>query len=199
MHEKFFQQATFVKSSPKIKDLPVDSGYEVAFLGRSNAGKSSAINAIVQQKGLAKTSKTPGRTAALNIFKLDAERRIVDVPGFGFAKVPSATKEHWVDLINSYLENRSCLRGVVLVMDIRHPFKPQDCQLLEWLQETDLNYHIILTKADKLNFSEQKRTLSMVSGKLSSKASLNLFSAKAKMGLSEVRNILSGWYGLDNC
>lgn len=199
MHEKFFQQATFVKSSPRIKDLPPDSGYEVAFLGRSNAGKSSAINAIVQQKGLAKTSKTPGRTAALNIFKLDSERRLVDVPGFGFAKVSNTTKDHWVDLINSYLENRSCLRGVVLVMDVRHPFKPQDCQLLEWLQETDLNYHIILTKADKLSFSEQKRTLSLVAGKLSDKATFNLFSAKERMGLTEVRSILAKWYSLDNC
>jgi GTP-binding protein len=197
MSNKIFQQAVFVKSAPKIKHLPQDSGFEVAFLGRSNAGKSSAINAIVQQKGLAKTSKTPGRTAALNIFKLDQERRLVDVPGFGFAKVSVATKAEWVDVINEYLATRECLKGVILVMDIRHPFKPQDCQLIEWLQSAKLPYHIILTKADKLNFSEKKKAKSVVENKLPG-ASYSLFSAKSKLGLAELHAILAEWYNL-NC
>ena len=197
MSNNFFRQATFLKSAPEIKYLPEDIGFEVAFLGRSNAGKSSAINALVEQKGLAKTSKTPGRTAALNIFCLDNERRLVDVPGFGFARVANSVKDSWINLINSYLENRSCLRGVILVMDVRHPFKPQDCQLLEWLRAANLNHHIILTKSDKLSFSEKKRVSSLVTEKLSSNGSFTLFSAKDKEGISELKNILLSWYDIN--
>lgn len=197
MSSNLFRQATFLKSAPEIKHLPEDIGFEVAFLGRSNAGKSSAINALVEQKGLAKTSKTPGRTAALNIFRLDNERRLVDVPGFGFARVANSVKDSWVNLINSYLENRSCLRGVILVMDVRHPFKPQDCQLLEWLRAANLSHHIILTKSDKLSFSEKKRVSSLVAERLSSRDSFTLFSSKNKEGISELKNVLLSWYHIN--
>ncbi|MEE3003207.1 MAG: ribosome biogenesis GTP-binding protein YihA/YsxC [Pseudomonadota bacterium] len=196
MYEKKFQNIEFQKSAPKIKYLPVDQGYEVAFFGRSNAGKSSAINAITNKKNLAKTSKTPGRTAALNIFDIDSERRLVDVPGFGYARVSESTRKDWVDLINEYLKTRECLRGAVLVMDIRHPLKPQDCHFLEWLQQSSLPGHVILTKADKLSLSEQRRMLQKVMQHLPESISITVFSAKDKLGVTEVQKILLDWYCL---
>lgn len=194
MSEHFFGQAKFLLSAPKLKYLPKDEGIEVAFLGRSNAGKSSAINALVKQQGLAKTSKTPGRTAALNIFSFDDERRLVDVPGFGYAKVSLQMKEQWRLLINQYLTEREALKGVVLVMDVRHPLKPQDQHLLSWLKEAKLNSHIILTKADKLKYGEQQRVLQEVKKNISDDVSVTLFSAKSKNGLLELREKLSYWY-----
>jgi len=194
MHDAFFEKITFAKSAPNIKYLPEDIGYEVAFLGRSNAGKSSAINTLVNKKALARTSKTPGRTAALNIFPFDDSRRLVDVPGFGYAKVSAATKEDWRHLINNYLSIRECLKGVVLVMDIRHPLRPHEENLLSWLVAAELPVHVILTKADKLKYGEKKRVLSSVVKHISSGVSVSLFSSKSKEGVDNLRIQLAKWY-----
>ena len=197
MHDGFFQRATFLKSAPKMAHLPPDSGYEVAFLGRSNAGKSSAINAVTGQKSLARTSRTPGRTAALNLFSFDDERRLVDVPGFGFAKVSASMRVSWSNLINSYVEQRACLRGVVLVMDIRHPLQPQECQLIDWSIAANLPIHIILTKADKLSKHGAKLVEQRVRQQIDPAITVGLFSAKDRVGVSALREHLGRWYVLD--
>ena len=141
-----YHQAKFINSSPHLKHTPLDEGLEVAFAGRSNAGKSSILNQLTQNKGLARVSKTPGRTQHINLFGLDKDRRIADLPGYGYAKVPSAMKDHWVKLIDSYLRSRECLKGLILVMDIRHPLKDFDKQFLTWCNQCDLAVHILLNK-----------------------------------------------------
>ena len=196
MLEHFFSKAKFILSAPEIKFLPPDSGYEVAFLGRSNAGKSSTINAITRQKGLAKTSKTPGRTAALNIFAFDDSKRLVDVPGFGYAKVPTKTRDKWHVLINEYLARRQCLRGIVLVMDIRHPLTPIDMEVISWLENNDLAAHILLSKSDKLKYGARKKVFLQISGQFNNNISVSLFSAKTKEGLIELNSVLARWYQL---
>lgn len=198
MYEKFFSKAFFVKSAPKLSQMPADCGYEVAFLGRSNAGKSSAINAVTNQNSLARTSKTPGRTAALNVFEFDNERRLIDVPGFGYAKVSISMKDSWRKLINDYLQKRSCLQGVVVVMDIRHPCNDMEMNLLTWLDTAQLSVHVILTKSDKLGFGASKQVLAKVSKELSvwPNVTVSLFSAKNKSGLDDLRSKLLGWYML---
>jgi len=133
-----FRSAHFVLSAPNPRQLPPDSGAEIAFAGRSNAGKSSALNAICDQSGLARTSKTPGRTQLLNVFALDDERRLVDLPGYGYAKVPEAVREKWRGMIDSYLHERDSLRGVVLIMDARHPLKEFDCLMLTFCRDIQL-------------------------------------------------------------
>jgi GTP-binding protein len=200
MYEKFFSAAKFVRSAPKTSFLPADCGYEVAFLGRSNAGKSSAINAVTQQNSLARTSKTPGRTGALNIFEFDDERRLVDVPGFGYAKVSIGVKDSWRKLINDYLLHRSCLQGVVVVMDIRHPCNDMEMNLLTWLSKAELNTHVILTKADKLGRSAKQQTLKKVALELAAwpNITLSLFSSKDKEGLDNLRARLLGWYKVES-
>jgi len=196
MHDRFFQQVTFLKSAPKIIHLPVDEGYEVAVLGRSNAGKSSAINALTGKKALARTSRTPGRTAALNIFQFDNERRLVDVPGFGFAKVPPSVRVAWSNLINAYVEKRACLRGVVLVMDIRHPLRPQECQLIDWCLAANLPIHIILTKADKLSRHAAKMVEQQVRKQIDPAITLACFSAKDRSGVANLQQHIASWYEL---
>ena len=129
---KPYHSAHYVISAHRLDQLPPDEGFEVAFAGRSNAGKSSAINALTGQKSLARTSKTPGRTQQIVIFEIDAERRIADLPGYGFARVPEKLKAHWRAVMQRYFEERACLRGVILVMDARHPMKPFDEQMLAW-------------------------------------------------------------------
>jgi len=193
MHDRFFQQVAFLKSAPKIVHLPADEGYEVAFLGRSNAGKSSAINALTGKKALARTSRTPGRTAALNIFQFDDERRLVDVPGFGFAKVPPSMRVAWSNLINAYV---ACLRGVVLVMDIRHPLRPQECQLLDWCLAAQLPIHIILSKADKLSKQAANMVKQQVRKQIDPAITLGCFSAKDRSGVAELQEHLAAWYEL---
>lgn len=196
MHEGFFQHVVFLKSAPKVIHLPEDAGYEVAFLGRSNAGKSSAINALTGKKALARTSRTPGRTAALNIFQFDDERRLVDVPGFGFAKVPPSVRVAWSNLINAYVEKRACLCGVVLVMDIRHPLRPQECQLLDWCLAANLPIHILLTKADKLSKHAAKMVEHQVRQQIDSQITLASFSAKDRFGVDALRQHIASWYAL---
>lgn len=189
-----FNQAKFLVSSASVKYLPPDEGKEVAFVGRSNAGKSSALNTLTQQKSLARTSKTPGRTQLINFFDIDGERRLVDLPGYGYAKVPEAQKKKWQLLIDAYLRKRQSLVGLVLLMDIRHPFKPVDLQVIEWTQSCGLSLHILLTKSDKLKYGAAKKTLDEVRGALTSDLiSVQLFSALNKTGLDDCQKKLNDW------
>ena len=191
-----YRQATFELSAAKLSQLPADTGYEVAFAGRSNAGKSSVLNVITEQKALARTSKTPGRTQLINVFSLDDERRLIDLPGYGYAKVPEKVKEEWQKLLDSYLQTRECLRGIVLIMDIRHPLKPFDQMMLEWSYACKLPIHILLNKADKLKRGPAKSTLLVVQKELKdfeNLVSVQLFSALDKTGKDECYQFL------DNC
>lgn len=154
-----FRIASYVLSAHELKQLPRDAGIEVAIAGRSNAGKSSAINTFTDQKALARTSKTPGRTQQIVIFELDENRRIADLPGYGYAKVPLKLKAHWRKIMQRYFETRSCLKGVVLVMDIRHPMREFDQQMLSWCHAEEVPCHILLTKADKLKRGPAQSTL----------------------------------------
>jgi len=190
-----FRSAHFVLSAAEPHQLPSDAGAEIAFAGRSNAGKSSALNAICDQSGLARTSKTPGRTQLLNVFALDEDRRLVDLPGYGYAKVPEAMREKWRKVIDAYLRERQSLRGVVLIMDSRHPLKEFDRQLLAYCHDIGMACHVLLTKADKLSRSEGLRTLAGVRKECVAQgwgATAQLFSAMAKTGLDEARSTLCG-------
>jgi len=191
----------FSKSANAMRDLPPDSGAEVAFAGRSNAGKSSALNALVAHKGLARVSKTPGRTQLINIFSLDDARRLVDLPGYGYAKVPVGVRDHWRELVDTYLKQRKALKGVVLIIDSRHPLKEFDRQMLAYAEAIDLPCHVVLTKSDKLSRSEAARTLALVraelgaDGSADARVSVQLFSATAKVGLDEARDVVMRWLG----
>ena len=190
-----FRSAHFLLSAAKPGQLPRDAGAEIAFAGRSNAGKSSALNAICDQAGLARTSKTPGRTQLLNVFALDDDRRLVDLPGYGYAKVPEKIREQWRQAIDAYLRGRESLRGIVLIMDSRHPLKDFDRQMLGFCQDMDLPCHVLLTKSDKLSRGEAARTLAGVRKECVAqgwKATAQLFSALAKTGLDEARATLAG-------
>lgn len=189
--------ARFALSVPTPQQAPPDAGREVAFAGRSNAGKSSALNAITCQKSLARTSKTPGRTQHLVFFTLDEQRRLVDLPGYGFAKVPDKVKREWGDAMARYLQERQSLQGLILLMDIRHPLEPFDVQMLEWCVHANMPVHILLTKADKLKRGAAQNTLLKIKRELAGLAnvSLQLFSATKGTGLDEVRNILDHWLG----
>ena len=151
-----YSKAVFLKSAARVDQLPEDSGYEVAFAGRSNAGKSSALNCLTAIKNLARTSKTPGRTQLINLFSLDEQRRLVDLPGYGYAKVALQVKLEWQKNLAHYLEVRESLKGLVLLMDIRHPLKDLDQMMIDWALNRELPVHILLTKADKLSRSEVK-------------------------------------------
>ncbi|MEK7990854.1 MAG: ribosome biogenesis GTP-binding protein YihA/YsxC [Thiotrichaceae bacterium] len=193
-----YQKAQFLTSANRIKQLPADQGYEVAFAGRSNSGKSSAVNVLTNQKGLARTSKTPGRTQLINLFELDAERRLVDLPGYGFAKVPLEVKLHWQKVLERYLNERQCLKGLVLLMDIRRPLTEFDIKMLEWCQHVGLPAHILLTKSDKLGINKAKNSLEQVKGKLKTldNTSIQLFSALKRTGVSELQACLDEWFAL---
>ncbi|MDD3609431.1 MAG: ribosome biogenesis GTP-binding protein YihA/YsxC [Halothiobacillaceae bacterium] len=191
-----FRQARFLTSAFKLSDLPPDSGAEVAFAGRSNAGKSSAINAITDQGGLARASKTPGRTQLINFFALDEVRRLVDLPGYGYAKVPLAMREHWQTTLGEFLASRHALRGLVLMMDVRHPLKDFDVQMIDWCVASNLPVHCLLTKADKLSRNQASAALLTVRQSLKrygDLASAQLFSATQGTGLDEARALLSRW------
>ena len=193
-----FRTARFATSAPDPRRLPPDTGAEIAFAGRSNAGKSSALNAICDQTGLARTSKTPGRTQLLNVFALDGAAlgkswRLIDLPGYGYAKVPEAIREKWRVSIDAYLRERESLRGVVLIMDARHPLRDFDRQMLAYCHEIGLGCHVLLTKSDKLSRSEGARTLAGVHNAFAAQgwsATAQLFSALAKTGLDEARAAL---------
>lgn len=196
---KFYRKASFLTSAAKLKQSPPDQGFEIAFAGRSNAGKSSAINTLCDQKSLARTSKTPGRTQLLNFFSLDDDRRLVDLPGYGYAKVPENIKRQWQGTLADYLEHRQCLQGLLLVMDCRHPLKDNDRQMLEWAAQIGLPVHILLTKADKLKKGPAKATLLKLEktvAQISEDFSAQLFSAKDKTGLAQVFKKLDKWFDL---
>ncbi|MDF2940116.1 MAG: engB [Gammaproteobacteria bacterium] len=192
-----FQQATFLTSAAKVSQLPADQGVEVAIVGRSNAGKSSVLNVLTNQKHLARTSKTPGRTQLINLFQLDQTRRLVDLPGYGFAKVSESIKRQWQETLSQYLEERECLKGLILVMDCRHPFKDTDSAIIDWCLESDLACHILLNKADKLSRSQQQTALLQAKKKLkehSELVTMQLFSTLNRQGLDELKKQLQSWY-----
>lgn len=188
-----YTQAKFINSSPHLKNTPADQGKEIAFAGRSNAGKSSAINTLTRQNALARTSKTPGRTQMLNFFEINTERRFVDLPGYGYAKVPIDVKQEWHKLMETYLTHRKSLCAIILVMDVRHPLTEFDWQMIEWCKHTDLPLHILLTKADKLTYGAAKNTLLQVQKALTDidiPLTMQLFSALKKTGIDEVHEAL---------
>ncbi|QPK62057.1 YihA family ribosome biogenesis GTP-binding protein [Methylomonas sp. LL1] len=192
-----YHQAQFINSAPRLQDAPPDQGMEIAFAGRSNAGKSSAINTLVQQNALARVSKTPGRTQLLNFFAIDDQRKLVDLPGYGYAKVPEAIKKDWQQMMENYLKNRKALCGIVLVMDIRHPLTEFDWQMINWCEHSNLPLHILLTKSDKLKFGAAKNTLLKVQRDLSQVSvvvTLQLFSALNKIGIDDVHQVLDEWF-----
>ncbi|MDH5325512.1 MAG: ribosome biogenesis GTP-binding protein YihA/YsxC [Gammaproteobacteria bacterium] len=194
-----YQNAGFLTSAAKISQVPEDSGFEVAFAGRSNAGKSSAINVLTRQKALARTSKTPGRTQMINFFQLDAERRLVDLPGYGYAKVAESTKNQWQRTMQEYLSTRQCLRGVVILMDIRHPLKDVDQMLLQWCIDNTMPVHVLLTKVDKLKNNAASKQLSLVQGHLKEhrdRCSVQVFSSLKRSGLEQLEAVLNGWLQL---
>ena len=154
-----FSQAEFYTTVNHMKDLPLHGGKEVAFVGRSNAGKSSAINTLANHTRLAYTSKTPGRTQHINFFSVGPGQYLVDLPGYGYAAVPQAARAHWHELVGGYLQTRACLRGVILIMDVRHPLTELDEQLLNWLRPAGVPVHILLSKADKLGQQKAGATL----------------------------------------
>lgn len=196
MNKPQYNQATFLLSAPSMAELPSDTGIEVAFIGRSNAGKSSAMNTITGIKGLARTSKTPGRTQTMNLFVLDENRRLVDLPGYGYAKVPLAVKQRWQRVLHDYLERRVSLAGLVLVMDIRHPLKETDQQYIEWATIAEVPVHILLTKADKLSRGAALDTLQQVQNALQrygELVTLQLFSSHDRTGLEEAIAQLNNW------
>jgi len=184
---------TFLLSAAKLSQLPPDQGAEVAFVGRSNVGKSSALNAITGVKGLAKTSKTPGRTQLLNFFALDEQRRLVDLPGYGYAKVSEAVKARWQKTLADYLATRQSLRGLVLLIDSRHPLKAFDESMLTWADQQQLPVYILLTKADKLSRSAATQALKTLQNTLrnyTTSIHTQLFSAHNSIGVGEARKYL---------
>ncbi len=194
MSENPLRGAQFLLSTPNPKGLPADMGAEIAFAGRSNAGKSSALNALTGVHGLARTSRTPGRTQHLVAFSLPDGRRLIDLPGYGYAKVPESVRDHWRDALEGYLGARHSLRGLALVMDIRHPLTRFDSQMLDFCAAHGVPCHILLTKADKLGRGACAEALLSVRKRLESASgvlSVQIFSAKAGTGLDEARGALA--------
>ena len=193
------RQAKFMTSAPRLSACPPYIGYEVAFAGRSNAGKSSAINALTNQRQLARASKTPGRTQLLNYFNLDEQRCLVDLPGYGYAKVPPEIRERWENVLSAYLQTRAELAGMVLIMDIRHPLTPLDQRMLNWFLPRGLPVHILLTKADKLSRGAAGKTLQEVRKALKNapQVSVQLFSSLAKQGIEEAEAVLNTWLSME--
>ena len=185
-----FPNVRFLTSAHQVQQCPPDSGAEVAVAGRSNAGKSSAINAIVQRKGLAKTSKTPGATRLINFFELEPGRRLVDLPGYGFAAVPGEMRQHWGTLIQGYFGQRECLRGAIVVMDIRHPLTEHDCTMLEMAAARSVPVHVVLTKADKLGRGAGLQAVATVRKAVGAGVTVQLFSALSGEGVTEARGAL---------
>jgi GTP-binding protein len=193
------QAAHFLLSTPDLHHAPSDSGREVAFAGRSNAGKSSALNVLCHQKALARTSKTPGRTQQLVFFGLSEHARLVDLPGYGYAKVNAQTQRQWQNLMEAFLGHRQALRGIVLVMDIRHPLTDYDRQMLDWCHYHRMPLLVLLTKADKLSRGAAQNTLLSVRRELTAfpLCQVQLFSATKRIGLEDARQQICSWLGID--
>lgn len=190
-----FQNARFYTTVNHLKDLPPTRA-EVAFVGRSNAGKSSAINTLANRTRLAFVSKTPGRTQHINFFDLGEERYLVDLPGYGYAEVPEAVRTHWVALLGRYLQTRQNLVGLIMIMDSRHPLKELDWKMLEFFRETGRPVHILLSKSDKLSRMEQQKTLASVKKALADypAVSIQLFSSLKKTGGETVEEVVERWF-----
>ena len=191
-----YRAARFLTSAARLAQCPPDDGWEVAFAGRSNAGKSSAINSLTGNRKLAKTSKTPGRTQLINFFELSDCQRLVDLPGYGFARVPREVKREWTRQLENYLRRRRSLRGLVLMMDVRHPLQPFDEQMLGWALQAAMPVHILLTKADKLKKGPAKNTLLKVRSQLAAHGdlvSVQLFSALKHTGHDQLIRVLDAW------
>tara|TARA_R110000868_G_scaffold158036_1_gene385737 strand:- start:3088 stop:3714 length:627 start_codon:yes stop_codon:yes gene_type:complete len=198
-----YQQASFLISAAKLSQLPKSDGIEVAFAGRSNAGKSSTLNALCQQKNLAKTSKTPGRTRLINLFELAEDKRLVDLPGYGYARVSKTMQADWQKTLGGYLEKRECLKGVVLIMDLRHPFQKArdqdvsfDGMMVDWSRDSGLPLHILLNKCDKLSKSAATNVLLGVRKLLADHPNVTaqLFSTTKRTGIDELKGVLDAWY-----
>lgn len=193
-------KATFTISAPDIRRLPEDSGIEVAFAGRSNAGKSSALNTLTNQRGLARISKTPGRTQLINVFEVAENKRLIDLPGYGFAKVPLEMKKKWQKALGEYLEKRESLKGLVVLMDIRHPLKDLDMDLIEWAVDSELPVLALLTKCDKLSQGKRsaevlkvKKTLSTLDGDIKVQA----FSSLKRTGAEQADSVICDWFSAE--
>ncbi|UCV14619.1 ribosome biogenesis GTP-binding protein YihA/YsxC [Quatrionicoccus australiensis] len=197
-----FQQAVFLTTVANLRDLPQDSIREVAFAGRSNAGKSSAINTLAGRVRLAYVSKTPGRTQHLNYFTLADGKYFVDLPGYGYAKAPEAIRSQWEGLIGPYLSKRDQLAGLVVIMDIRRPMTDLDLKLIDWFRPTGRPIHILLSKADKLSRQEQTKALRSVTAEVATWGdaelySVQLFSSLKKAGVEECEGVLAGWLDIE--
>jgi len=191
-----FQNATFYISAHHLSDLPDPVGIEVAFAGRSNAGKSSALNTLANHNRLAYVSKQPGRTQLINFFSLGNDRFLVDLPGYGYAKVPASMRAHWQMTLSKYLSHRSTLYGLVLVMDCRHPLTPLDRQMLDWFSPSGRPIHVLLTKSDKLSRNAANQTLQAVKKELQSiwgNCTIQLFSSLKKQGIEEAETVIGAW------
>lgn len=192
-----YQGAVFLTAATRLDQLPPDEGLEVAFAGRSNAGKSSAINTLCHQRRLARTSKTPGRTQQLIFFSLDDRRRLVDLPGYGYAKVSEAVKLQWQGVMADYLQSRRSLAGLVVVMDVRHPLTPFDQQMLAWSRGSDLPLLLLLTKCDKLKRGAARAQLDRVRRAVTDdgeRVSVELFSSFDRQGMGPVHALLDRWF-----
>lgn len=190
------KNAEFHTSAHTLRDLPPAYGAEVAFAGRSNAGKSSALNTLARHNRLAFVSKQPGRTQLINFFTLGDNRFLVDLPGYGYAKVPQAMREHWQQVLSDYLTFRTSLRGLVLVMDCRRPLTPLDRQMLDWFCPSGRPVHVLLTKADKLSRGAASQALQAVTKELNQtwgNCSAQLFSSLKKQGVEQAEAIITAW------
>jgi GTP-binding protein len=189
-----YSEVKFLTSAAEAHQLAPDTGREIAFAGRSNSGKSTAINAITDRRGLARVSRTPGRTQLINFFELAPERRLVDLPGYGFAKVPERVRLHWLQLMEHYFNVRESLVGLVLIVDSRRGLGAQDAVMLEWILARDRYAHVLLTKADKLNRRDSQRVLKDTVAACSDTAvTAQLFSAHSKTGFEEARGVMERW------
>ena len=194
-----YQSVKFLKSAPSLRDSPSDLGSEVAFTGRSNAGKSSAINTLTGVKSLARTSKTPGRTQLINFFEINPKMRLVDLPGYGYAKVPRRVKENWGINVNEYLRHRQSLAGLILLIDIRHPLQTFDLQILVWAIHAGVPVHALLTKCDKVSKSQANNALLSVVQELKhldpteELLTSQIFSSTKRIGITELKATLDHW------
>ncbi|MFC2544702.1 MAG: ribosome biogenesis GTP-binding protein YihA/YsxC [Aggregatibacter sp.] len=192
-----YHKTHFLTSSPNLKSLPEDSGVEIAFAGRSNAGKSTALNALTNQKNLARTSKTPGRTQLINLFEVEPQCKLVDLPGYGYAAVPEQMKLQWQQALGEYLQKRECLAGIVILMDIRHPLKDLDQQMIEWAVVSEKPVLLLLTKADKLSQSERSKQVKMVREAIlpfQGDIQVEAFSALKRTGIDRLAAKLDAWF-----
>ncbi len=194
-----FRKTHFVTSAAKLSQLPEDNGSEIAFIGRSNSGKSSSLNAICDQKHLAKTSRTPGRTRLINLFEVAPGKTLVDLPGYGYAAVPEAMKKQWQDSLTQYLQKRRALRGIVITMDIRTPLRDHDRLIIDWSVAANLQTLILLTKADKFGVNKRREAMGELKVQLSEfggNFTVIPFSALKKIGIDEARTILNRWFSM---